>query len=61
MAAVNFFLACVGTVQVSRILAYQRAVGNTDVKQEVQAATEEVVEGAKGVAHEAKAAVKKLV
>ncbi len=60
MAAVNFFLGCVGTVQVSRILLYRRSVGASDVTHEVKAATEGLVEEAREVAHEANVAVKEV-
>ncbi|KAI9753387.1 MAG: hypothetical protein M1815_006241 [Lichina confinis] len=56
LAAVNFFLAGVGVVQVSRILAYRRSVANSDTG--VKAAAEEVVGDVKEVAHEAKDAAK---
>ena len=59
LAAVNFFLAGVGVVQVSRILAYRRSLANSDTG--VEAATEEVADTVREVAQETKEAAKKLV
>ena len=35
LAAVNFFLGCVGTIQVGRILMYQRSIKGGDMKEEL--------------------------
>ncbi|KAI9863166.1 MAG: Mitochondrial pyruvate carrier 2 [Trichoglossum hirsutum] len=48
LAAVNFFLGCVGTVQVGRILFYRRSVKGSTVAEEVNGTTEETIDGAKG-------------
>ncbi|KAJ5092484.1 mitochondrial pyruvate carrier 2 [Penicillium alfredii] len=58
LAAVNFFLGCVGVVQVSRIYMWQRSQQGSSV----EAAKElehETAETAKGVASQAETAVKK--
>jgi mitochondrial pyruvate carrier 2 len=55
LAAVNFCLAIVGTIQVSRILAYQSSQKGSaekmveDVKEEVKGAAEGVKEDVKKV------------
>ncbi|KAL2830303.1 hypothetical protein BDW59DRAFT_141391 [Aspergillus cavernicola] len=58
LAAVNFFLGCVGVVQVSRIVSYRRSVDGS-TKEAVKDLEHEVVEEAKGVASAAREAVKK--
>ena len=35
LAAANFFLGCVGAVQVSRIFVYQRSVAGGDLKEKL--------------------------
>ena len=50
LAAANFFLGCVGAVQVSRIFVYQRSVKGGDLKEELARearSAADVVEGMK--------------
>jgi len=49
LAAVNFFLGCVGTVQVSRIFLYRRSVKESAVVGGAANSTEEALDQAKGV------------
>jgi mitochondrial pyruvate carrier 2 len=56
LAAVNFCLAIVGTVQVSRILAYRSSVAGSPEKA-LEETKEEVKSEAKGVKEEVKKAV----
>ncbi|PWY83421.1 UPF0041 domain protein [Aspergillus heteromorphus CBS 117.55] len=58
LAAVNFFLGCVGVVQVTRIFNYRRSLKDSPVETVKELETE-VVDQAKAVASEAEAAVKK--
>jgi len=58
LAAVNFFLGCVGVVQVGRILSWQRSEeGKTALKQ-AEDAKNSAVEAAKGVKEDVKELVK---
>lgn len=59
LAAVNFFLGCVGTVQVGRILAYQRRVKGASTTEAVGIEAQEEKEVAKGVVKDPKGAVEK--
>ncbi|KAI9823464.1 MAG: hypothetical protein M1832_002475 [Thelocarpon impressellum] len=56
LAAVNFFLACVGSVQVGRIVTYQRRTPAAAAGEQLDAVTGK----AEGVAAEAEAAVKRV-
>ncbi|KAI9809301.1 MAG: hypothetical protein M1825_002592 [Sarcosagium campestre] len=58
LAAVNFFLGCVGTVQVTRIISYQRSIKGKSIGDEAAGAGKEVGENIKGVQEEAKKIVK---
>jgi len=59
LATVNFFLALVGVVQVSRILSYQYgSKGKTSAAEQVEAAKDTVVEAAAGVKKDVVDAVK---
>ncbi|KAL4817752.1 hypothetical protein BDW67DRAFT_159059 [Aspergillus spinulosporus] len=58
LAAVNFFLGCVGVIQVTRIFNYRRTLDGSS-KAAVKDLEHELVDEAKAVAHEAAAVVKK--
>ncbi|RAK96864.1 mitochondrial pyruvate carrier family protein [Aspergillus ibericus CBS 121593] len=58
LAAVNFFLGCVGVVQVGRIFSYRRSLDGSTTEA-VKDMEHEVADQAKAVATQAKAAVKK--
>ncbi|PYH28663.1 mitochondrial pyruvate carrier family protein [Aspergillus neoniger CBS 115656] len=58
LAAVNFFLGCVGVVQVGRIINYRRSLDGSTAAA-VQDLEQEVADDAKAVATQAKAAVEK--
>lgn len=47
LAAVNFFLFCVGSVQVSRILLYRQSLKDKPLTEEVKDAAKESTEAAK--------------
>jgi hypothetical protein len=53
---VNFCLGCVGIIQVSRIIAYERSKGKRTTD-EIKEAKDSVVATAEGVKDEVKAAV----
>ncbi|KAJ5358175.1 hypothetical protein N7541_005333 [Penicillium brevicompactum] len=59
LAAVNFFLGCVGAVQVTRILMWQRSQ-DSSAAETAQAVEQEAVGTVKAVAGEAEGAVKKV-
>lgn len=59
LAAVNFFLGCVGVIQVSRILMWQSSVKKQSAGEQLENAEASAVESAKGVKEDVKAAVKK--
>ncbi|KAI9754495.1 MAG: hypothetical protein M4579_004665 [Chaenotheca gracillima] len=61
LAAVNFFLGCVGATQVTRILLYQRGLKDSTVPAEAEKAAGEVAEDAKGIAKNPEAAAKNAV
>lgn len=52
LAAVNFFLGCVGATQVTRILMYQRSQEATSAGQIAQKEAKDVADTAKGIATE---------
>ncbi|KAI9722543.1 MAG: hypothetical protein M1828_004538 [Chrysothrix sp. TS-e1954] len=58
LAAVNFFLFCVGTTQVSRVLAYQSAQKNESLGEEVKDAAKEQAGVVKGMVEDPKTAGK---
>ena len=61
LAAVNFFLACVGVVQVSRIMLYQQSVKNATPGQITEKEAGHVSKTAKEAAEGSKAATKNAV
>jgi len=58
LAAVNFFLGCVGIIQTTRILQYQRSVKGQTAGEQLEAAKESTVDTAKGVKDDVKNAIK---
>lgn len=58
LAAVNFFLGCVGVAQVSRIFMYRRAQQGSSVEA-AKAMEHDVADSAKSVAHETEGVAKK--
>ncbi|ODM21081.1 hypothetical protein SI65_04134 [Aspergillus cristatus] len=58
LAAVNFFLGCVGVVQVSRIFMYRRSLEGSSTEA-AKSMEHEVADSAKAVVHGAESAVKK--
>lgn len=61
LAAVNFFLGCVGVTQVTRIFLYQRSLKHTTIAQEAKQDAIDVSDTAKKIAEDPRAAVKKAV
>ncbi|KAG2026184.1 hypothetical protein GB937_002335 [Aspergillus fischeri] len=59
LAAVNFFLGCVGVVQVTRIFMYRRSLEGGSTKEALKDIEHEVVDSAKSAVGKAEAAVKK--
>ncbi|KAL2820092.1 hypothetical protein BJX63DRAFT_381286 [Aspergillus granulosus] len=59
LAAVNFFLGCVGVVQVTRIFNYRRSLEGGSAKEAAKDLEHELVDSAKAAAKEAVDAVKK--
>ncbi|EAW08805.1 mitochondrial pyruvate carrier family protein [Aspergillus clavatus NRRL 1] len=59
LAAVNFFLGCVGVVQVSRILMYRRSLDGGSTKEALKDMEQGVVGSAKSVSAKTEAAVEK--
>lgn len=57
LAAVNFFLGCVGVTQVTRILLHRRSQGNATTAQAAKEEVRDLKETAKGVVGDAKSAV----
>lgn len=58
LAAVNFFLGCVGAVQVSRIFSYRRSLEGSS-KEALKEMEHEVVEPVQNAAHKVEAAIEK--
>ncbi|KAI4111836.1 MAG: hypothetical protein L6R36_000597 [Xanthoria steineri] len=58
LAAVNFFLGCVGVIQVTRILRWQQQVKNGTISAVAQQETEDAAETAKGIVKNPEAAAK---
>jgi len=58
LAAVNFFLGCVGVVQVSRIFMYRRSLEGSSAEA-AKSIEHEVADSAKAVVHEAEDVAKK--
>lgn len=61
LAAVNFFLGCVGVVQVTRIMLYEQSVKNASVGQIAEKDAKDVAGTARGVAEDPEGAAKKAV
>lgn len=61
MAAVNFFLGCVGVTQVTRILLYQRSLKDTTVAEEAKQDMKDASATAKGIAEDPQTAARKAV
>ena len=61
LAAVNFFLACVGITQLSRIFLYQRSVKNSDSTAVIKEDARDLKDSAAAVVGETKAAVREVV
>ena len=61
LAAVNFFLGCVGVVQVSRILTYQRSQKGVNTQEVIKDDAKDVKDTVVGAAKEAGATVKSAV
>lgn len=57
LASVNFCLGCVGIIQVSRIVSYERSLKKKSPGQQLEAAKDDVVAAAEGVKDDVKAAV----
>ncbi|KAL2007424.1 hypothetical protein VTN00DRAFT_8862 [Thermoascus crustaceus] len=58
LAAVNFFLGCVGVVQVTRIFLYRRSLKDGSSKEAAKDLEHEVTDSAKAIASKAESAVK---
>jgi len=58
LAAVNFFLGCVGVVQVTRILAYNHTHKGETAKEQLEEAKDDVIDVAKGIKGDVKNAIK---
>jgi len=54
LATVNFFLFCVGTTQVSRVLLYRRSLKNSTVTEEAESAAKEAKDSVEGAVETAK-------
>lgn len=61
LAAVNFFLGCVGVTQVTRILLYQRSVKDGSIDNIVEDTAKDIVESTKKASKDAVAKVKDTV
>lgn len=61
LAAVNFFLACVGITQLSRILLYQRGLKNGDLSAVVKEDARDLKDSATGVVAETKGAAREAI
>lgn len=61
LAAVNFFLGCVGLTQVTRILLYQRSQEGKSVGQVAEEDVKEAADIAKGIAKNPDGAAQKAV
>jgi len=59
LAAVNFFLGCVGIVQVGRILTWQAKVKKESPKEQLESAKESVIGAAKDAEQKVEAAISK--
>lgn len=61
LAAVNFFLGCVGVTQVTRILMWQRSQEAVSAGQVAEKDAKEVADTAKGIAKNPEGAAKNAV
>lgn len=61
LAAVNFFLGCVGVTQVTRILMYQRSMEGGTIPEVLEANAKDGVETAKQIAQNPEGAAKKAL
>ena len=61
LAAVNFFLGCVGVTQVTRIILHQQSVKNATPGQVAESATKDAKDTAKGITEDPERAAKKAV
>lgn len=61
LAAVNFFLGCVGVTQVTRILMYQRSQQAASARQIAEKDAKDVANTVKGIATDPEGAVHKAV
>ncbi|OJJ43021.1 hypothetical protein ASPZODRAFT_136556 [Penicilliopsis zonata CBS 506.65] len=61
LATVNFFLGCVGAVQVSRILMYRRSLNDGSSVEAAKDIEAEVVDAAKSVVEKTEKAVEKAI
>ena len=59
LAAVNFLLGCVGVIQVSRILVYQRSLKNEPLPEVAEENAKREAEIAKGIVKDPERAAKK--
>lgn len=59
MAAVNFFLMCVGVTQVSRIYLYQKSIEGKSAEQIAEENAKNLARTAEGVAKDPEGAVQK--
>ncbi|KAI4251683.1 MAG: hypothetical protein LQ352_004708 [Teloschistes flavicans] len=60
-AAVNFFLGCVGVIQVTRILRYQQSVKAGTVAEAVEQDAKDAAQTMKGTAENPEAAAKSAI
>ena len=61
LAAVNFFLGCVGVTQVSRIFLYQQSLKNETVGEVARDSAIDAKDTAKGIARNPESAAKEAV
>ena len=61
LAAVNFFLACVGLTQVTRILLWQQSQKGATAGEVAEADAKEISGTAKGIAQDPEGAAKKAI
>jgi hypothetical protein len=61
LAAVNFFLGCVGITQVTRILLYQKSLKDTTVAEEAKRDMKDASATAKAIAEDPRTAAEKAM
>jgi hypothetical protein len=59
LAAVNFFLGCVGAVQVSRIFLYRRSLDEGSSKEALKDMVHDTTDASKHVVEKAESVIKK--